>query len=344
VKLFTVIGARPQFVKAAAVSRAIRERSLIREVLVHTGQHFDVNMSDVFFDELGIGAPEHNLGVHGGGHGDMTGRMLIGLEPLMIAEKPDMVLVYGDTNSTLAAALCAAKLNIPVAHVEAGLRSFNRKMPEEINRVVADHMSALLFCPTEVSVANLRNEGVVKGVHHVGDVMFDSSLYAKDIAKSKSDIVKRLGLSPGGFALATIHRAENTDDAAALKKVFDWLAKRALERPVILAIHPRTRARAAATGLQPKGVMVIDPVGPIDIAALLDNCAEVFTDSGGLQKEAYFFGKPCVTLRTETEWVETVDCGWNRLWSVPSYKPRRPITDYGTGDAARKIVDLLVSA
>lgn len=342
-KLLTVVGARPQFVKAAPVSRALAEGG-IDEVLVHTGQHHDSQMSQVFFDELDIPAPRHNLEIHGGGHGDMTGRMLTALEPIVMAERPDMVLVYGDTNSTLAGALVASKLHIPIAHVEAGLRSFNRRMPEEINRILTDHLSALLLCPTRTAVDNLAAEGITQGVHMVGDVMYDATLLARRIAESRSQILSTLGLAPSAYALATVHRAENTDDPARLATILDWLRAQARAQRVVLPIHPRTRTRAAAAGLDFAGIVTCDPVGYIDMACLLGHANAVYTDSGGVQKEAYFHRTPCVTLRDETEWVETIECGWNRLWQGPDYLPRRDIVDYGEGRAAQAIVALVRQA
>lgn len=312
--------------------------------MAHTGQHFDAGMSDVFFRELGIPAPRHHLGIHGGTHAEMTGRMLTGLEEVMLAEQPDRVLVYGDTNTTLAGALAAAKLLIPLAHVEAGLRSFNRAMPEELNRVVTDRVSDLLFCPTRTAVANLKHEGIVKGVHNVGDVMYDATLDAAERARTESRILDELGLAPGGYALATVHRAENTDDAARLAEVLDFLRAHAADRPVVLPLHPRTRRAATEFGLGLERLRVIEPVGYLDMAALLECAAEVLTDSGGVQKEAYFHRTPCVTLRGETEWVETVEAGWNRLWKGPDYRPRTEISEYGDGRAAYHILDILREA
>ncbi|WP_210485557.1 non-hydrolyzing UDP-N-acetylglucosamine 2-epimerase [Microvirga antarctica] len=341
--VLTVVGARPQFIKAAPVSHALAAHGNIREILVHTGQHFDAAMSDVFFQELDIPPPAHNLEVNSLGHGAMTGRMLEKLEEVMIAEKPDWVLIYGDTNSTVAGALAAAKLHIPVAHVEAGLRSFNRKMPEEINRVMADHVSNLLLCPTRTAVANLAREGITHGVHHVGDVMYDVTIAAVERARERSDILTRHGLTPKTYAVATIHRAENTDDPAQLAKVIAWLSERGKDTPIVMPLHPRTRKLMEKSGLNPAGIRIIEPLGYLDMAWLTHNSAAVFTDSGGLQKEAYFHRVPCVTLRDETEWVETVQAGWNRLWSVPDYEPRRDITDYGTGACSAKIATLLAA-
>jgi UDP-GlcNAc3NAcA epimerase len=338
--ILTVVGARPQFVKAAPMSRALAAAGL-RERIVHTGQHRDPAMSARFFDELGIPAPVRSLGIDGLGHGAMTGRMLEGLEAAMLQERPDLVLVYGDTNSTLAGALAAAKLRIPVAHVEAGLRSFDRAMPEEVNRVVTDHVSSLLFCPTRRAVANLAAEGVTREVHAVGDVMYDATLAVLGTALARSRILQELGLTPGGYAVATIHRAGNTEDPRRFDALLAWLREAAAARPVILPAHPRTCPLLARTALG--GIRVIEPLGFLDMTALVHAAAAVFTDSGGLQKEAYFHRVPCVTLRDETEWVETIEAGWNRLWTVPDYRPRREIDDYGTGDAAPRIAAILAS-
>jgi len=324
------------------VSAEIARRPDIEEVLVHTGQHFDANMSDVFFDQLGIPEPKYNLGIHGGGHGEMTGRMLEAIERILVDESPDLTLVYGDTNSTLAGALAASKLHVPVAHVEAGLRSFNRRMPEEINRVLTDHVSGLLLCPTRRSVRNLEAEGITAGVHQVGDVMYDVTLHILRIAEGLSDIRARLGIEEGRYAVATVHRAENTDSAERLSAILDHLREAARQRPLVLPLHPRTRARAREFGLAFDGLTVCEPLGYLDMTWLVAGAFEVFTDSGGLQKEAYFHRKPCVTLREETEWVETVEAGWNRLWhEPPAERPRVEIPDYGRGAAAAAIVDLL---
>lgn len=341
--VFTVVGARPQFIKAAPVSHAL-VRAGVREILVHTGQHFDALMSDVFFDELAIPKPAYNLEVNSLGHGAMTGRMLEKLEGAMLSEKPDIVLIYGDTNSTVAGALAAAKLHIPVAHVEAGLRSFNRRMPEEINRVMADHVSTLLFCPTSTAVANLAREGVTQGVHAVGDVMYDTTLAAIERSACRSDVLERLQVTPGAYAVSTIHRAENTDDKARFARVMAWLTKAAADMPVVMPVHPRTRKIMAARGVEPANVRLIDPLGYLDMTRLVHHAAHVFTDSGGLQKEAYFHRVPCVTLRDETEWVETVEAGWNRLWEGPDFAPRREIADYGDGHSAERIAALLAQA
>ena len=341
-RLASIVGARPQFIKAAAVTRIIRTRQDIAELMIHTGQHFDADMSAIFFEELAIPAPVRDLGVNGGGHGEMTGRMLQLLELALQELRPDAVLVYGDTNSTLAGALAAAKLHIPVSHVEAGLRSFNRRMPEEINRVMVDHLSALSFCPTRAAIANLAREGISDGVEEVGDVMHDATLFAAAVARERSTVLERLGLSPRGYAVATLHRAENTDDAGALAKAVAYLAAEAVRRVVVLPLHPRTRAAVARAGLSLGPICVTPPLGYLDMHRLLQDAALVLTDSGGLQKEAYFHRVPCVTLRDETEWVETIEHGWNRLWSVPDYRPRSEIPDYGDGHAAERIVASLV--
>jgi UDP-GlcNAc3NAcA epimerase len=338
--VLTVVGARPQFIKAAPVSKALAAAGL-KEILVHTGQHFDAQMSEVFFDELDIPPPAHNLQINSLGHGAMTGRMLEKLEEVMLAERPGVVLIYGDTNSTVAGALAAAKLHIPVAHVEAGLRSFNKRMPEEINRIVADHLSALLLCPTQTAIDNLSREGITSGVHAVGDVMYDTTLAAIERAEQKSDILKTFDLAPRSYAVCTIHRAENTDDPKRFAAVIAWLEQAARDLPIVMVVHPRTRKLMTATGQAPARVRLVDPLGYLDMTRLVHHATAVFTDSGGLQKEAYFHRVPCVTLRDETEWVETIDTGWNRLWTGPDHRPRRDIPDYGDGHSAEKIVKLI---
>lgn len=312
-----VVGARPQFVKAAVVSRATRTVGSMRETLIHTGQHYDDNLSRVFFDELDIPPPAYHLGIGSGTHGAQTGRMLEAIEQVLLSERPDWVLVYGDTNSTLAGALAATKLHVPVAHVEAGLRSFNRRMPEEVNRVLTDHASDLLFAPTEAAVANLRREGIpAERIMLVGDVMYDAALYYGDKAEKTSCILDSLGLQPKDYILATIHRAENTDDAARLEAIFGGLAMVAGHMPIVVPLHPRTRralAEADRLGTLPSEMQLIDPVGYLDMVMLEKHARLIVTDSGGVQKEAYFYHVPCVTLRTETEWVELVELGWNHL-------------------------------
>ena len=341
----SVVGARPQFIKAAPVSRAIRRRH--DEVLVHTGQHYDENMSQVFFRELDIPEPDINLGVGSGPHGAQTGAMMSGLEKVALEVRPDWVLVYGDTNSTLAAALVAAKLHQHLAHVEAGLRSYDRRMPEEVNRVVADHLSDLLLCPTDTAVRNLAREGINRGVHVIGDVMYDAFLHSADGAKKRSEIIGRLGLTPGRFALATVHRAENTDDLERLASIMRGMDLSGLD--VVLPLHPRTRARLRED-IGPR-IKLIDPVGYLDMIAIEGAAEIIVTDSGGVQKEAYFLAKPCITLRESTEWTETVAAGWNVLVgsdadriadSMRNFRPAGKRTDlFGDGHASEKIAELL---
>ena len=341
-RLISIIGARPQFVKVAAVARALAAVPTLESRLLHTGQHFDAMMSDVFFAELGIPAPDWHLGIHGGGHGDMTGRMMSALEPVLIEAAPAAVIVYGDTNSTLAGTLTAAKLGIPIAHIEAGLRSFDRRMPEEVNRIVADTLSSLLFCPTHTAVENLAKEGIRSGVHLVGDVMYDAVLHAAS-HDSRTSIVERLGLRPKGYHVATVHRAGNTDDPARLQEILDYLRTAGRTDPVVFPLHPRTRAEIVRHRLSLDGLRVIEPLGFVDMQRLVAQALSVLTDSGGLQKEAYFHRVPCVTLRDETEWVETIEAGWNRLWHGPDYGARRSIEDYGDGHAAEAIVRVLAA-
>lgn len=379
-KIITILGARPQFIKAAAVSRAIFDynatindpRSSINEIVVHTGQHFDANMSDVFFAELGMEKPAYHLAIHGGSHGDMTGRMLIEIEKVLLAEKPDCVLVYGDTNSTLAGALAAAKLHIPVAHVEAGLRSFNMRMPEEVNRILTDRISTLLFCPTETAVENLHREGFKSLgdpqptmndplVLNTGDVMYDVARYYAEKVSAEGGIMKKLGLSPKEYVLATIHRAENTDHPDRLNNIFAALIALSKEIPVVLPLHPRTRkilesANSHSAIQDTPSLILTDPVGYLDMVQLEKYAALIATDSGGVQKEAFFYQVPCVTLRDETEWVELVESGWNRL-APPLDKDSvlsalragmvskgKKVAPYGRGDASKKIVGWLVKA
>lgn len=310
-KVVSVVGARPQFIKAAAVSRLLRQNHC--EVLVHTGQHYDDTMSAVFFDELQIPKPNVNLGVGSGTHGAQTASMLVGLEAVLVAERPEWVLVYGDTNSTLAGALAAAKLGIKVAHVEAGLRSFNRVMPEEINRVVTDHLSTLLLCPSQTAVENLAVEGIRHGVSLVGDVMADALAFAVEATRDRAaQALARLEVSERGYLLVTVHRAENTDDPNRLGAILAALG--ALDEAVIFPVHPRTRQAIEALGYAPPPhVRLIEPVGYLDMVVLEQAARLILTDSGGIQKEAYWLGVPCITLRDETEWVETVQAGWNLL-------------------------------
>lgn len=340
-KVITVVGARPQFIKAAVLSRVFRSEEysdLVSEVIVHTGQHYDDNMSEVFFREMRIPEPDVNLGVNGGTHGSMTAEMLKGIEAEILARKPDLVLVYGDTNSTLAGALAASKLHVPVAHVEAGLRSFDKRMPEEQNRILTDHLSDRLYCPTETAVRNLEREGIrsyVSGsgaavpvpptsgrprVVRTGDVMYDASLFYRSLAAQRSPgkrALARLGLSKP-FRLLTLHRAENTDDPARLRAIFGALNE-VIEMPIVFPVHPRTRKVLEREGIALAAhIRAVDPVGYFDMLELEEGCERIVTDSGGVQKEALFFGKPCVTLRDSTEWVETVECGWNRLVGADS--------------------------
>jgi len=350
-KIVTVLGARPQFIKAAAVTRTLSVMADVEETLIHTGQHFDSNMSHVFFEELNLPQPHHHLGINGAGHGVMTGRMLQKLEPLLQALRPDWVLVYGDTNSTLAGALAAAKLHLPVAHVEAGLRSFNRRMPEELNRIVTDHLADRLFTPTDVATANLAREGIPDHhVQQVGDVMYDVCLFYGALADARSGVLSRLNLQPQDYVLATVHRAENTDDPLRLAAIVQALEAVAERWPVILPLHPRTRAALTKAAITLCKVTAIEPVGYLDMVALERSALVIATDSGGVQKEAYFHRVPCVTLRDETEWVELLDLGWNRL-APPhtaaiaeivlgsSNTQGRAGNPYGDGHAAERIVD-----
>jgi len=314
-KVVSIVGARPQFVKAAVLSRELRKDHT--EILVHTGQHFDSNMSDVFFQEMEIPAPDYNLNIGSGNHGEQTGAMLKGIEEVLLKEKPDWCLVYGDTNSTLAGALAAVKLHMKVAHVEAGLRSFNRRMPEEINRVLTDHISDLLLCPTKTAVDNLRNEGITQGVHLVGDVMYEALMWAVEKARIHSTILTDLNLTPKNYLLATVHRAENTDDPERLGNILS--AFNQIQEPLIWPVHPRTRKKLAELRWQPGDhINLIDPLGYLDMAQLEQNARMILTDSGGIQKEAFWLQVPCITLRDETEWIETVESGWNILVGVQS--------------------------
>lgn len=350
-KVLTIIGARPQFIKASVVSKAIMQQPALTEVIVHTGQHFDANMSDIFFEQLGIPKPNYQLDIHGGTHGQMTGRMLMEIENVILKEQPDRVLVYGDTNSTLAGALAASKLHVPTAHIEAGLRSFNMRMPEEINRILTDQVSDILFCPTQVAIDNLKSEGFehkpVK-ILNVGDVMQDSALFFAQRATAPSGISVE-----DGFILATLHRAENTDEPARLTSIVEAL--NLLQRnaaPVILPLHPRTRGVIERLGLKLE-VQVIDPVGYLEMIWLLQRAGLVLTDSGGVQKEAFFFGKPCVTMRDQTEWVELVTCGANilvgadrdKIVDAASASLGKQVQDdgqlYGGGQAAGRIAEYL---
>ena len=347
-RVLTVVGARPQFIKAAPVSRVLRQRH--EEFLLHTGQHYDDAMSDLFFRQLGIPAPDRNLDVGSGAHGAQTAAMLAGIEAVALEQRPDWMLVYGDTNSTLAGALAAAKLQIPAAHVEAGLRSHDRRMPEEINRIVTDHVSSLLLCPTETAVSNLAGEGIKAGVHMVGDVMLDAFQEHIEVAERTSRILDDLGLKRSGYALLTIHRAENTDQPERLRSILEGVASSGIQ--TIFPVHPRTRGVLGAA--VPENIRVIDPVGYREMLLLEANADVIVTDSGGVQKEAYFAGRPCVTARHTTEWTETVAAGWNVLVgsdsaaiaeAMRSFRPasaRPPI--FGDGHAAEKVVEALSAA
>jgi len=375
-KIATIIGARPQFIKAAPGNRAIAEynrltshSSRITEVIIHTGQHFDADMSDVFFKELNIPKPDYNLGINSANHGAMTGRMLEKIEEILIKEKPDWVLVYGDTNSTIAGALAAVKLHIQIAHVEAGLRSFNREMPEEHNRVLTDHCSDLLFCPSQTAVNNLRNEGFINIVTNssplipnpyssplvtnVGDTMYDAILQFSEIARKQSTILEDLGLTSKEYLLATVHRPYNTDIPENLQNILSAFIE--INEPIIFPVHPRTKQCLINSKLKIEHLKIkcIPPVGYLDMLMLEQNAKAILTDSGGMQKEAYFFGVPCVTMRTETEWVETVEAGWNVVVgadrekiveAVRSFKMNNPRLElYGDGGAAKKIIQHLTA-
>lgn len=350
-KIISIVGARPQFIKAAAISRKLQGRH--EEILLHTGQHYDYEMSGIFFDGLELPQPKASLGVGSGSHGFQTGAMLKAIEDVLLAEHPNYVLIYGDTNSTLAGALAAAKLSIPVAHVEAGLRSFNRRMPEEINRVVADDLSDLLLCPSQTAITNLAAEGITKNVHLVGDVMLDVLNWAMPrMVANQLAILSRYDLSKKSYLLATVHRSQNTDNVARLSDILS--AFNSIDEPIVFPVHPRARKIIAEKSLRLKPhVILIDPLGYLDMVALLGSARLVLTDSGGVQKEAYWLGVPCLTMRDETEWVETVDAGWNvlvgsdagkivsraRSFSPPDARPAL----YGNGAAADQCVDLLES-
>ena len=357
-KIVTIIGARPQFIKASAISRLLQKESTLKEIIVHTGQHYDTNMSQVFLDELDIPTIAYQLGIGSGTQGKQTGEMLTAIEAILMQEKPDYLLIYGDTNSTLAGALAAVKLHIPIAHVEAGLRSYNRVMPEEINRIVADQVSDLLFAPTEQAVKNLKSEGFADGkIHKVGDVMYDVALFFAEKSERISTILEKLKLQKNGYILATIHRAENTNDINKLISLFTVLESINETFPIIMPLHPRTRKLMdaySARYLAKTNIHVIEPIGFLDMVMLEKNAALIMTDSGGVQKEAFFYKIPCITLRSETEWVETVHLGWNTLvdplnteaiyqqtlntigqQGMPHHSP------YGTGNAAQLVIEQL---
>lgn len=354
-RIVTVIGARPQFIKAAPVSKALKKMGC-PEILVHTGQHYDYEMSRIFFDELGIPEPNFNLEVGSGSHGYQTGEILMRIEKILLDQKPDWVLVYGDTNSTLAGALAAVKLHIPVAHVEAGLRSFNREMPEEHNRVLTDHCADLLFCPTQTAVDNLARESLTRNVYMIGDTMYDAVLLFTQTTLSRAQILQKLDLETKGYLLATIHRPYNTDDSASLRGILEAFLD--IDEPVIFPVHPRTQSKIhefesdLLRALQESQVKLISPVGYFDMLVLEQNARLILTDSGGVQKEAFFFGVPCITLRPETEWIETVQLGWNKLVGadhrqiVNVVKKQQwpvdvPPAIFGDGHASERIVTIL---
>lgn len=352
--IVTVVGARPQFIKAAVVSRVLRESDDIREIIVHTGQHYDENMSSIFFDELDIPKPDYNLAIGSGSHGQNTGRMIEAIETVLQEINPSLVMVYGDTNTTLAAAIAASKLHVPIAHVEAGLRSFNRRMPEEINRVLTDHVSSLLFTPSDVAVQNLVNEGIAGNqVVNVGDVMFDAAKYYVMLAEKRSNILESEGLTKGGYILLTMHRQENTDIPERLKGIFDGLKDSTL--PIIWPVHPRTAKMMKSFGIQhPPSIRLIDPVGYLDMVKLEKNAKLIVTDSGGVQKEAFYHSIPSLTLRDETEWLELVTLGVTQIVGANpdlirnglhrediSVDPTNSV--YGAGDAGNKIVTALAN-
>jgi len=352
-KIATVVGARPQFIKMAPLSKELNK--YFEEVVIHTGQHYDYEMDDIFFEELDIKEPDYNLGVGSGTHGHQTGEMLKKIEDVLIDEEPGLVLVYGDTNSTLAGALAASKLHVDVAHIEAGLRSFNREMPEEVNRVLTDHTSNLLFAPTETAVENLEDEGITKGVHLVGDVMLDSLTLFKEKAKDRSETMKEHGLMKDNFVLATIHRAENTDDQTRLKEIMEGFLES--EEKILLLVHPRLEKYLKEYDLfsrldESNEMILNDPVGYLEMLQLEESAKKIVTDSGGVQKEAYFMETPCITLREETEWVETVKDGWNILVDIEAVEIKNQIKsfevgdknqnyDFGGGNAATNIVEKL---
>ena len=347
-RVLTVVGARPQFIKAAPVSRILRHHH--QEFLLHTGQHYDDAMSDLFFRELQIPSPDKNLEVGSDRHGKQTAAMLSGIEAVALDYKPDWVLIYGDTNSTLAGALAAAKLQVPLAHVEAGLRSFDRRMPEETNRVVADHVSTLLLCPTQTAVTNLAREGVTQGVQLVGDVMYDAFLQNLEVARSRTEVLADLELEPSGYQLITVHRAENVDHLDRLESILDGVSRS--DMPVVFPVHPRTSAVVRSSGVKVgANVRIIDPVGYLEMLVLEENALAIVTDSGGVQKEAYFAGRPCITVRDSTEWTETVDAGWNLLVGTDPHAIARAMREFrptgerpnvfGDGHAAERVVQAI---
>jgi len=346
-KIISIVGARPQFIKLAPLSKVLREYH--QEVIVHTGQHFDKEMSDLFFNELGIATPDYNLDINSGSHGEQTGRMLIELEKVVTKEKPDLIVVFGDTNSTLAGALVASKLHIPIVHVEAGLRSFNKSMPEEINRIVADHTSDYLFAPTKTAKSNLEKENLTEKTYLTGDIMVDSHLNALNKA-NKLETISNYSLTKDEYFLLTLHRPYNVDEPANLKKIFSELRK--LGNQILFPVHPRTRKVIENNGINvPTNILLTKPVGYLDFVNLQANSKKIITDSGGIQKEAYILKKPCITLRSETEWVETVQVGWNLLVNpaeeinyaekIESFEPPEEYENIFGDNVAAKMVEII---
>lgn len=346
-RIITIVGARPQFIKSAVLSNLFKQCANVEEIIIHTGQHYDAMMSEIFFKELQIPAPSYLLKIPGGQHGKTTGEMMIAIEEILLLNKPDAVLVYGDTNSTLAGALAASKIHIPVLHVEAGLRSFNKTMPEEINRILTDHISSLLFCPTRTATSNLALEGITVGVYHVGDIMYDAMLFAANVIKNNAQIKNRFKyIRENDFALLTVHRANTSDSVVNTRKLLDYAVdfSKKYNLKIVFPVHPRIKKIIEQIySKYCKDIILIEPISYFEIQFLLTRAKYVLTDSGGLQKEAYFHRVPCVTLRAETEWVETVQCGWNRLWVTENYYERVEIHDYGNGDAANKILNIIVN-
>ncbi|PCJ52160.1 MAG: UDP-N-acetylglucosamine 2-epimerase (non-hydrolyzing) [Planctomycetota bacterium] len=351
-KILTVLGARPQFIKASVVSRAIQDNSNMDEKIIHTGQHYDTNMSSIFFDEMEIPKPDYQLKIKGDDHGSMTGNIMIDMEPIIKKEAPNAVIVYGDTNTTLAAALVSKKLHLPLIHIEAGLRSYNMKMPEEINRIVTDRISDICFCPTQLAYDNLVKENYGEKLELVGDVMYDATLFYAELSEKRSTIIKDNDLAENEFVLCTVHRAENTDSKERLEEIFNAINHITKDKKVVLPLHPRTQKMLKQFGIKTEA-LVIDPVGYFDMQTLIKNCSVVMTDSGGLQKESYFYNKFCITLRDETEWVELVDNGYNFITGANGktiiFETEKAIGTkfessdnlYGDGTSAQKIVNII---
>lgn len=351
-KICTVIGARPQFIKASPLSNALKSK--FQEIIIHTGQHYSYSMSDIFFDELNMSKPQYNLSIGSSSHGEQTGAMLSSIEKVLVTESPDYVLVYGDTNSTLAGALAAAKLHIPIIHIEAGLRSYNKKMPEEINRILTDHVSDFMFVPSEAAVKNLNSEGIIDGIFNVGDIMYDAILNAGERAAIKSKVFDDLNITSSNYILSTIHRAENTDDFSKLSNIVRSFNR--IDKKIVIPLHPRTKKMMNKFNLEfSSNVKVIEPVGYLDMINLMKHSYCIMTDSGGIQKEAYYLNTPCVTLRNETEWNETVEVGWNILCDIESDIIIEAVNRtasvrnlnhpnlYGQGDTAKRIVNILLN-